>query len=44
MLKNFMLTKSSPLKNKGISIENSKGKDLFGNRSGERITIGAHEY
>ncbi len=39
-----MLTKSSPLKNKGISIENSKGKDLFGNRSGERITIGAHEY
>ena len=44
MLKNFMLTKSSPLKNKGISIENDKGKDLFGNKSGELITIEAHKY
>ena len=43
ILKNFMLTKSSPLISKGILIENNGGKDLFGNELGEQITIGASE-
>ncbi len=43
VLKNFMLTKSSPLIEKGIFIENNGGKDLFGTKLGEQITIGASE-
>lgn len=40
VLKNFMLTKSSPLIGKGIPVDNNNGKDLFGNQLGEKITIG----
>ncbi len=43
VLKNFMLTKSTPLKGKGIVIENNGGKDLFGNGLGKKITIGVSE-
>ena len=44
VLKNFMLTKSSPLKDKGISIQNNGGKDLFGNTLQEKTNIGIHEF
>lgn len=43
VLKNFMLTKSSPLNGKGMVIENNGGRDLFGNKLGEKITIGISE-
>ncbi len=43
VLKNFMLTKSSPLNGKGIIVGNNGGKDLFGNKLGETITIGVFE-
>jgi hypothetical protein len=43
VLKNLMLTKSSPLKGKGVVIENNGGKDLFGTELGEKITIGVSE-
>jgi hypothetical protein len=43
VLKNFMLAKSSPLTGKGIHIENNGGKDLFGNKLGEKTTIGISE-
>ncbi|NQU54566.1 MAG: right-handed parallel beta-helix repeat-containing protein [Bacteroidetes bacterium] len=44
VLKDFMLTKFSPLKDKGISIKNNGGKDLFGNTLDGKITIGIHEF
>lgn len=43
VLKNFMLKKSSPLIEKGISIQENGGKDLFGDQLGEKITIGVSE-
>ncbi len=43
VLKNFMLTKSSPLIGKGFFIQNNGGKDLFGNKLGEEISIGVSE-
>lgn len=43
VLKNFMLTKSSPLNGKGIFIKNNGGKDFFGNKLGEKFTIGVFE-
>ena len=44
VLKNFMLTKSSPLIDKGISIQDNGGKDLFGNTLQGNTNIGAHEF
>ncbi|MBT3382626.1 MAG: right-handed parallel beta-helix repeat-containing protein [Prolixibacteraceae bacterium] len=44
VLKNFMLTKSSPLKDKGIPLFNKQGKDLFGNSLDSKISIGVHEF
>jgi hypothetical protein len=44
VLKNFMLTKSSPLKDKGVSVENNGGKDLFGNSVNGDVNIGVHEF
>jgi hypothetical protein len=43
VLKNFMLKKSSPLKDNGILVENNGGKDLFGNKLGKKTTIGVSE-
>ena len=44
MLENFMLTKSSPLIDKGISIQDNGGKDLFGNPLKGEMNIGVHEF
>lgn len=44
LLKNFMLTKSSPLKDKGVPLENNGGKDLFGNSVNGEVNIGVHEF
>lgn len=44
VLKNFMLTKTSSLIEKGISIPNNGVKDLFGNQLGEKISIGVHQF
>jgi hypothetical protein len=43
VLKNFMLTKSSPLIGKGVVVANNGGKDLFGNKLGDKTTIGISE-
>jgi hypothetical protein len=43
VLRNFMLKKSSPLRDKGILVENNGGKDLFGNKLGKKTTIGVSE-
>ena len=44
VLKNFMLTKSSALIDKGISIQNNGEKDFFGNPLNGKLNIGVHEF
>jgi hypothetical protein len=44
ILKNFMLTKSSPLIGKGIPVEKNGGRDLFGNAIKKNVTIGIHQF
>ena len=44
VLKNFMLLKTSVLKDKGILIQNNGGKDIFGNTIKATPNIGIHEF
>lgn len=42
-LKHFMLADGSPLHAKGMVLKNNGGKDLFGNKLGEKTSIGIFE-
>ncbi|MCD6597500.1 MAG: right-handed parallel beta-helix repeat-containing protein [Bacteroidales bacterium] len=44
VLKNFMLLNTTVLKDKGISIQNNGGKDLFGHSIKATPNIGIHEF
>jgi hypothetical protein len=43
VLKNFMLKKTSPCVNSGITVNDDGGKDLFGNPLDEQTSIGVNE-
>ena len=44
VLQNFMLLNITVLKDKGISIQNNGGKDIFGNSIKGTPNIGIHEF